>query len=82
MTMTKISTDLLEKTAQGIALDIFLSDYPQELSYDQLLTMMTEEPDWESHITVWLPFEYYDGHWMAKTINETKMSIVRRFFHA
>ena len=78
--MKKIPVEQIEKMAQDFVLDLFLSDYPDNLSYDQLLTMMTEEPDWESEITVWEPFEHYDGHWMAQTINETKQSFVRRVF--
>lgn len=78
--MKKIPVEQIEKMAQDFVLDLFLSDYPSNLSYDQLLTMMTEEPDWESEITVWEPFEHYDGHWMAQTINETKQSFVRRVF--
>jgi hypothetical protein len=68
--------------AQDFVLNLFLSDYPNGLSYDQVLTMMTEEPDWESEISVWQPFEYYTGDWMAKTIHETMLDLVRTIENA
>ena len=80
--MKKLSTEWMETFAQNFVLDMFLSDYNTELSYDQVLTVMTEEPDWETSITVWQPFEHYDGHFMANTINETKQSLVRRLLNA
>ena len=40
----------VEHFAQEFMLGLFLTDYPELLSYDQLLTMMAEEPDWESEI--------------------------------
>jgi hypothetical protein len=80
--MRKISPDTIEKFAQDFVLDMFLSDYDTLLSYDQVLSMMMEESDWESQIIVWQPFEHYDGHYMAQTINETKQSLVRRLLNA
>jgi hypothetical protein len=80
--MKKIAPESIETFAQNFVLDMFLSDYNTELSYDQVLLVMTEEPDWETSITVWQPFEHYDGHYMANTINETKQSLVRRLLNA
>lgn len=77
-----MNNDEIENFAETFVLGFFLSDYPEHLSYDQVLTMMTEEPDWESEITVWQPFEHYDGHWMAKTMHTTKNNLVEALQNA
>ena len=78
----KIKTEKNIKLAQDFVLALFLSDYDEGLTYDQVLTMMTEEPDWESEISVWQPFEHYTGDWMAKTIHETMLNLVRTITNA
>jgi hypothetical protein len=67
----------VEHFAQEFMLGLFLTDYPELLSYDQLLTMMAEEPDWESEITPWSPFQNYDGVSLSGIIHAHKDALVR-----
>jgi hypothetical protein len=68
--------------SEQFALEYFLSEYPEILTYDQILTVMTEEPEWENEIKVWFPFEKLSGKHLADLIHLCTLSLTARLLNA
>ena len=51
-----MTTNTNKTPAEILALNQFLSDYPQELTFSEIMDLMESESD---SVTVWQPFEYW-----------------------
>jgi len=75
----------MEKDAQYFALDQWLSDYPDDMTYDEVIQLLRldawsdKEPDrdWMEVITPWYLIEGHVGEQIADFIEETCSAALR-----
>lgn len=58
------------------ALQEYLTDFPWDCSYTQILKMVEEDDD---RVIVWEPFTHFRGETVVKYIENLKDSLERRF---
>jgi len=64
---------------QAFALSIFLSDYPDDMSYDEIMDLMASDTWAVDGITVWEPFENNTLDQVADFIKDT-VKTAKHFF--
>lgn len=64
---------------QEFALSIFLSDYPDDMSYDDIMDLMASDTWSVDGITVWEPFENNTLEQVADFIEDT-VKTAKHFF--
>jgi hypothetical protein len=75
----------MEKDAQYFALDQWLSDYPDDMTYDEVIQLLRldawsdKEPDrdWMEVITPWYLIEGHVGEQIADFIEDTYSAALR-----
>lgn len=55
------------------ALESFLSYFPMDKSYGEILQMISDESD---EVLIWEPFEYHDAEFIIETIENEKSSLI------
>ena len=67
------------KTSERFALNQWLSDYPDDMTYKQIIDeMVGEEEEWtHDAITVWEPVEHFTLRQVATFIDDTRMHFAR-----
>ena len=62
------------KTSERFALNEWLSDYPSDMTYDEIIdAMVGEEEEWtHENITVWQVVEHFTLRQVAEFINNTR----------
>ena len=62
------------KTSERFALNEWLSDYPDNMTYDEIIdAMVGEEEEWtHENITVWQVVEHFTLRQVAEFINNTR----------
>ena len=70
---------MLPSKAEKIALDTFLSKYPQDISYDQVIEQLSAAPN-SMIVHIWFPFEYYPNENIIEYIENLKSQIEGSFF--
>jgi len=67
----------LRETAQTFALNQWLSDYPTNMSYDEIIAQI-ESDDYLGHdIVIWEPIEHYSGANIADIIDDSRRAFER-----
>lgn len=71
----------LEQRAELIALGNYLVDYPDDLSFDQIIDLLIDgdSQDVYEKIVVWEPFERYTAVDLARYIEDLKSNVMWRF---
>ena len=66
----------LDKLAENFALDHYLSEYPQDMEYDEIIERISsdnrDDEDDETIIVIWEPFENHDPASVSEHINDLK----------
>jgi len=67
------------KSSEQFALNQWLTDYPENLTYEQIINLLRENPDeWTiEELTVWEVAEQYPFDLVADFIEDTKKSFIR-----
>jgi hypothetical protein len=71
----------LEKKAELIALSNYLSDYPDDWSFDKIINLLLkgDSEKLRESILVWETFEHYSPLDVARYIEDLKSSVMWRF---
>lgn len=72
----------LEFKAGTIALSNFLSNYPDDMSYDAIVDLLltrSEDVVLEHDISVWEPFERHSNFDIARYIDELRATVIYYF---
>jgi hypothetical protein len=68
----------VHEVAETFALNQWLSDYPTDMSYEQIIDSLDSDAYIESDdIAVWQPIEDYSGHKIAEIIEDTREAFIR-----
>lgn len=61
----------IRQKAENYAISFFLSEWPEELAFDDLLEKLDKQAkyDYSSPIVIWEPFEDEEPSWIADQIN-------------
>jgi len=71
-------TNELRETAKNFALDQWLSDYPADMPYDDILNVLRSAEHEESDdITLWWIVENNSGRAVAQMIDDTRAAFER-----
>jgi hypothetical protein len=62
---------------QETALDLYLSEWPRDWEYEEVLGAVRGEMD--AYISVWIPFEHWPGDNVAREIDSTRDLLETRF---
>lgn len=56
----------------NVALGQYLSDYPDDKTYEEVLDLILAE---DESISIWEPFENYDPEWIVENIESLKQTL-------
>ena len=77
-----MNKSVLEAKAELIALGNYLTEYPDEWGFDQIIDLLLEgdsEKMWKNNILVWEAFDKLSTHDVARYIEDLKSNVVWRF---
>lgn len=69
--------------AQDFAIDQWLSDHPDDMTYDQIITLLRQDTwnrqdsEWHDSITPWYLIEDHSGEQIADFIEDTCADVLR-----
>lgn len=53
---------------EEFSLGMYLSDWPENVSFDEIITAMRNEDSMDGEIGAWEPFEFHELSWLAEHI--------------
>jgi hypothetical protein len=67
----------LRETAEIFALNQWLSDYPADMTYNEIINQIESDDYLDHDIVIWEPIENYSGANIANIINDTRRAFER-----
>jgi hypothetical protein len=67
----------LRETAETFALNQWLSDYPADMTYNEIINQIESDDYLDHDIVVWEPIEDYSGEEIAEMIEDTRRAFER-----
>ena len=67
----------LHETAETFALNQWLSDYPTNMSYDEIIAQIESDDYLDHDIVIWEPIEHYSGANIADIIDDCRRAFER-----
>lgn len=71
-----MNENYLKEKAQGYALGQYLSEVPEDMTYEQVLALLNGIEDLPDDLQIWEPFEFEDRLTVAEHIETTKENIL------
>jgi hypothetical protein len=67
----------LRETAEIFALNQWLSDYPADMTYNEIISQIESDDYLDHDIVIWEPIENYSGANIANIIDDTRRAFER-----
>jgi hypothetical protein len=67
----------LRETAETFALNQWLSDYPADMTYNEIISQIESDDYLDHDIVIWEPIEDYSGEEIAEIIHDTRRAFER-----